>query len=152
MLDEHLRDTARGLDDWIAQIYRLAQGLDAYSQDRVIAQDMQSVPVALKGLKERLSAERNPSVKEQIRHAIDTKEAQWNTLENLRGTMAKAQLQMENTLSAMGTVYSQVVLLGAKDVDSGRARRLQEDITTQVVSLQDIAAAMDEVYHASESR
>ncbi len=152
VLDDHLRDVARSLDDWIAQIYRLARGLDAYGQDKVIARDMQSVPAALKSLNERLAAERNPSVQEQIREAMATKQAQWNTLESLRSTMAKAQLQLENTLSAMGTVYSQVLLLGAKDVDSGRAQRLREDIAGQVASLQDIAAAMDEVYYTSGSK
>lgn len=63
-------------------------------------------------------------------------------LENLRDTAARAQFQLENTLSAMGTIYSQVLLLGVKDVDSARAQRLREDI----------AAAMDEVYHTSSSR
>ncbi len=53
---------------------------------------------------------------------------------------------MENTLAALGTLYTQLQLIGAKDVDSGRTQRLQEDIAEQIASLQDIAEAMDEVY------
>jgi hypothetical protein len=63
--------------------------------------------------------------------------------------MAKAQLQLENTLSAMSTVYTQVVLLGAKDVNSSRAQRLQQDMTEQISALEDIGATMDEVYQMS---
>jgi hypothetical protein len=63
--------------------------------------------------------------------------------------MSRANLQLENTLAAMGTVYMQVRLLGAKDVDSGRVQRLQADMSEQVSALEDVSAAMDEVYAAS---
>jgi hypothetical protein len=36
-------------------------------------------------------------------------------------------------------------------VDSGRTQRLQEDIAEQIVSLQDITEAMDEVYMSQGS-
>jgi hypothetical protein len=49
----------------------------------------------------------------------------------------------------MGTVYSQMMILGSRDVASGRAQRLEQDITDQVQALQDVVTTMDEVYHAS---
>jgi hypothetical protein len=49
----------------------------------------------------------------------------------------------------MGTVYSQVKLLGSRDVASGRAQRLQQEIDDQVHALQDVVDTMDEVYQAS---
>lgn len=60
--------------------------------------------------------------------------------------MQRAELQLESTLSALGTVYSQTLLVGAKDIDSSRAKRLREDIADQVVSLEDLLTSMDEVY------
>jgi hypothetical protein len=48
----------------------------------------------------------------------------------------------------MGTVYSQMMILGSRDVASGRAQRLQQDITDQVQALQDVVHTMDEVYQA----
>jgi hypothetical protein len=36
--------------------------------------------------------------------------------------------------------------VGAKDIDSGRAKRLRQDIADQVVGLEDILTTMDEVY------
>ena len=57
-----------------------------------------------------------------------------------------AEFQLENTLAALGTLHTQLQLIGAKDVNSGRPQCLEEDIAEQITSLQDIAEAMDEVY------
>ncbi len=146
VLREHLRETVNGVTDWIANIFHIARRLDAYESDQVIAQDLRSVPLAIQNFKKRLETEDDEAVRAQMREAIRTKEAQWENLQKLQNTMEKAEFQLENTLAALGTLYTQLQLLDAKDVDSGRAQRLQEDIAGQIASLQDIAEAMDEVY------
>ena len=80
-----------------------------------------------------------------MRETIRSKEAQWENLQKLQNTMEKAEFQLEDTLAALGTLYTQLQLIGAKDVDSGRTQRLQEDIAGQIASLQDVAEAMDSV-------
>jgi hypothetical protein len=60
--------------------------------------------------------------------------------------MQRAELQLEHTLTAMGTIYSQLLLVGAKDVDSGRVKRLREELSSEVQELQDVLDSMDEVY------
>ncbi len=149
VLDDYLSNMARGLEDWIAQVYRLAQGLDVYQHDTVIVRDMETVEEELAEFEKRLTKEKEGSVREELEKTVAIKRSQWDTLKNLRDTMAKAQLQLENTLAAMSTVYTQVVLLGAKDVDSSRAQRLQQDMTEQISALEDIGATMDEVYQMS---
>jgi len=37
-------------------------------------------------------------------------------------------------------------LIGVKDIDSGRAQRLRDDIAEEVKQLHDVVEAMDEVY------
>lgn len=145
-LREHLRETTAGVTDWIASIFHIARRLDAYGNDKMIEQDLRSVPLAIQNFKRRLEIEDDEAVKAQMREAIRTKEAQWENLQKLQNTMEKAEFQLENTLAALGTLYTQLQLIGAKDVDSGRTQRLQEDIAGQIASLQDIAEAMDEVY------
>jgi hypothetical protein len=49
----------------------------------------------------------------------------------------------------MGTIYSQMLLAGAKDVDSGRVKRLREEVAGEVQGLQDVLDSMDEVYETS---
>jgi len=149
VLDDYLSNMARGLEDWIAQVYRLAQGLDVYQHDTIITRDMETVEEELAEFEKRLTKEKEGAVREELEKTVATKRSQWDTLKNLRDTMAKAQLQLENTLAAMSTVYTQVVLLGAKDVDSSRAQRLQQDMTEQISALEDIGATMDEVYQMS---
>ncbi|MBC8447027.1 MAG: hypothetical protein H8D78_04685, partial [Chloroflexi bacterium] len=56
------------------------------------------------------------------------------------------ELQTDHSLSALGTVYSQILLIGAREVDSGGAQRLREDIRQQVTSLQDMVDSINEVY------
>jgi hypothetical protein len=60
--------------------------------------------------------------------------------------MEKAQLQLENTISSLGTVYMQVLNLGAKDMGTDDVKRLQATMHEQVQSLEDLSSAMDEVY------
>jgi hypothetical protein len=60
--------------------------------------------------------------------------------------MERAELQLETTLSSLGTIYSQTMLVGAKDIDSGRAKRLRQEISEEVQELDNILVAMDEVY------
>ena len=63
--------------------------------------------------------------------------------------MEKADYQLDSTISALGTIYSQLLLVGNKDEEGSRINRLQEEISEQVYRLEDLAAAMDEVYQDS---
>jgi hypothetical protein len=150
VLREHLAETARQITIWIEQVYALARRLDAYESDPVLKQDLRSVPLAIKNFNSRLDLEDDRAVQAQLRETIASKEAQWANLQRLQNTMEKAEYQLENTLAAMGTVYAQLQLMGAKDVDSGRAQRLREDIAEQVTALQDVLETMDEVYKGQE--
>ena len=151
VLREHLMETARQITTWIEQVYLLAQRLDAYESDPVLEQDLRSVPLAIKNFRKRLETEDDEAVRAQLQETIASKEAQWANLQRLQNTMEKAEYQLENTLAAMGTVYAQLQLMGAKDIDSGRAQRLREDISEQVAALQDVLETMDEVYSGSLS-
>jgi len=146
VLRDHLRDTTRQITDWIAAIYHLAQRLDTYTRDKIVKRDLKSLPSEIENLKKRLAVEDDEAVREQLRETVARKEQQLAYLRRLENTMEKAEFQLEATLTALGTVYSQMLLLGAKE--SPRTRRLQEDIAEQIASLQDIAEAMDEVYQA----
>lgn len=151
VLDDHLMNMTRGLEDWIAQIYKLAQGLDAYGRDPIIAKDMDSVPAELKRFQRMLSEATSETLRNDLQKTVTLKKRQWAAQQRLRETISRAQLQLEDTLTALGTVYTQVKLLGSKDVHSGRAQRLQQDIVEQVHQLEDVSSAMNEVYQASRS-
>ena len=54
--------------------------------------------------------------------------------------------QLDSSLASLGTVYSQILLVGSTEVDSDRAERLQADIDGEVQGLQDVVASINEVY------
>jgi len=149
VLQEHVRETARQIDDWIRSIFEIARRLDQYDQDGLIRQDVQAVPKDIDRLQNKLARTKDPRVRAQLEETLRAKEMQWANLEQLTNNMNRAELQVEHTLTSMGTIYSQMLLVGAKDVDSGRVKRLREEVAGEVQELQDVLDSMDEVYESS---
>ncbi len=145
----NLDATSSEISDWIAQIYVLAKRMDSFEENEVINRDRRMVPQDLKNLRRRLETEDADSVRAELEEAIQTKETQLANLRNLENNIKRADIQLDHTLSALGTVYAQMQIIDAKDLDSGHAQRLQEDIRDEVMSLQDTISAIDEVqsYH-----
>jgi len=148
VLRQHLQDVSRDITAWVENVFRLARRLDDYHTDDMIHQDVQAVEPAIENLKRRLALEDDDTVKRQISQAIAQRQIQRDNLRKLQNVMERAEFQLESTLTAMGTVYSQMMILGSRDVASGRAQRLQQDIADQVQALQDVVTTMDEVYQA----
>ena len=150
VLKDSLTETAAEIHDWLVSIYSLAQRLDRYKQEReVLERDRSRAEERIRQLEARTDVESDPVVKQQIAQTMESMKRQISTIEALEKTMDRANLQLENTLSALGTVYSQTMLVDAKDIDSGRARRLSQDIHDEVQELDYILVAMDEVYAES---
>jgi hypothetical protein len=141
-----LQDVANQVNDWVGRIYTLARRLDVYRNDSIINNDMTSVPQAIQQLKKKLDVETDTGVKGEIQATLARRQEQFSTLQNLDNAMDRAELQLENTLTALGTVYSQLLLLDARDVDSAKTQRLRDSIADQLTSLTDIQTSLDEVY------
>ncbi len=149
VLRDRLNKTAREVAHWLQAVYNLAERVDKFNQNRVIAQDLQNVPKAIKDYEQRLGREDNPEVRRQLERTIADRKRQLETLENLQNNMDKAGYQLDSTLSALGTIYSQLLLVDTKEEQGNRINRLQEEISEQVYQLEDLAEAMDEVYRTS---
>ena len=149
VLRDHLSDTTADIADWVANVFGLAKRLDLYHNDQMLFQDRREVPREIAELRSRLQREDDEAVRQQLQQAIASKEEQLVNLEKLQNMMEKAEYQLETTLTALGTVYSQLLLISAKDIDSGRAQRLREDIAEQVAALQSLQETLDEVYGSS---
>ena len=125
---------------------RLARRIDAYRGDDIIRRDREAVPKEIKELTARLNLERNPQVREQMSATLASKQQLAANLQDLADRMERADLQLDHSLAALGTVYSQTLLVGSSDVDSSRAERLREDIRGEVAALQDLVDSLNEVY------
>ncbi len=147
VLRDRMKSTTAQVYDWIANMVALARRLDTFRTDPVIKRDLDTVPKEIKQLEARMNLESNPRVREQIAATLESSRQQNAALQELKNRMQRADLQLDHSLSALGTVYSQLLLIGSKDVDSDRAERLQEDIRGQVLALQDLVDSLNEVYN-----
>lgn len=150
-MQTRMQDVANQVEEWVRRIYSLAIRLDAFRNDSIISDDLASVPEAIKKLKARQSAGGDSDIQRELEDTIARRQAQYDSLHKLGNTMDRAELQLENTLTALGTVYSQMLLVDARDVDSAKTQRLRDNISDQVNSLNDVLSAMDDVYRADDA-
>ena len=80
---------------------------------------------------------------------LDSNRQQMESLSELRGRMDRADLQLDHSLAALGTVYSQLLLIGTNEVDSDRADQFRDDIGGEVLALKDIVDSLNEVYSST---
>jgi hypothetical protein len=150
LIKDELTQTAAQMDEWLEHIYNLALRIDRYRQEReVLERDYKRTGRRILELEKQLEAEKNPKIQEQIKATLESKKRQLATLEKLSDTIRRAELQFETSHTQLGTIYSQTMLVDAKDIDSGQARRLRLEISGEVDEIQDILLAMDEVYAAN---
>lgn len=147
MIKNNLQETAQAIDEWLQNLYNLALRLDRYEeQSKILNQDRQNALKRIAELQGRRNQETDEALQQQIEITLNGLQNQVETINTLENSMKRARLQIEHTLSALGTIYSQAMLVDAKDIDTGRAKRLQHEIAEEVTQLTDILSAMDEVY------
>jgi len=144
-LRDRLEDTANQLSNWISNIYKLASRLDGYRQDELLARERETVPREVEKLAARRKVESDPTIQRELDEVLESKGRQWQTLRALDTRMQQAALQLEQSMAALATVHSQVQLIDARDVDSGRSDRLEADIREQVDRLNDLIGSINEI-------
>lgn len=146
LIRDRLDATANEITEWLSNIYQLAQRVDSYRGDELLARDRAELPKELERLTAQRKFETNSAVQAQLDEVITGKGNHWQSLRELDARMKQAALQIEQSLTALATVYSQVQLIDAQSVNSGRAERLQDDIREQVAQLNDLVSSINEVY------
>jgi len=145
----HLEQLSGQINGWTEAVIILGQRLSTLQQDDIIRRDLQQVPTAITDLRQRLEQESDPGLKAQLGRTLENRQKQWETLEQLQYTMKRAEIQIENTLSMLGTIYSQ--LLAGQSADHvADYNRLSADVDEEVRQLQDYLDALHEVRLSNE--
>lgn len=144
-----LRQTVSDINDWISHMHSLARHIDAFEGNQLVERDLRMVPQQIDKVKIRIEREKDPSVRRDLENQLKQLEQQQINLQATQNSVRRAEIQLESTLSSLGTIYAQMSLLGTKEVDSARAQRLRLEIQDEVSSLQDTIEAMDEVHQQS---
>ena len=147
LLKDELAEMAGQIDEWLENIYDLARRIDRHQQEQqILERDKKRTHARISELNQQLKNEENTAVQQQIEATLESMQRQLRTLDALDDTIQRARLQLENSLVHLGTIYSQTMLVDVKDIDSGRAKRLRQEIKDEVVEINDLLLAMDEVY------
>lgn len=142
-----LRETIDQVNDWIAAMYDLAVHIDIFDNNEIVARDLQAVPQKIEKTKIRIERETDPRVLDDLNTQLQQLERQKMNLEQTKNSVKRAEIQLESTLSSLGTVYAQMSLLGTKGgVDGSKQQRMRLEIKDEVNSLQDTIDAMEEVH------
>jgi hypothetical protein len=139
------------LDRWETHLRELTEKLTAFEANRIIQRDLRDVPAAIQRLQTQLEAEADPKVRDEIAETLDRYREHQLQLAALMNLMRRTELDIDETVAAMGAIYSQMQLLDIKKIDHHRAKRLSADIEEQADHLNDLLLAMDEVYGDSAS-
>jgi SMC interacting uncharacterized protein involved in chromosome segregation len=146
LLKDRLKRTTDQIYDWIGHMVRLARRIDAYRGDPIISSDSQELQESLPRLENRLKLETDARVRSQLETTLADKRRLQQNIVELNSRMRRADLQLDSSLASLGTIYSQLLLVGSKEVDSGRTERLRSDIADEVHALQDVVESINEIY------
>ena len=125
-------------------IEALAERISSFRRDDIIRRDLQSVPRAIKELEARLSAETDAAIHKQLERTLTNRQKQLESLEALQSTVKRAEIQIESTLSQLGTIYSQL-LTSQSTHDVADYSRLSVNLDEEVRLLHDHLEALREV-------
>ena len=134
-----------GINDWIAHMYNLANRIDYFENNNLAARDLQQVPRKIQHVKRRLSVETDSGTTHDLQQQLSLLQRQLVSLEASASIIKRAEIQLESTLSALGTVYAQMSLLGTNVTKSSRGQRLSIEIKEEIDKLQDTIDAMNDV-------
>lgn len=140
----HLQQLGLQIEHWTNAIRDLVQRIDSLQGDELIRRDIKAVPAAIADLEARLSRESDPTIRAQLEHTLANRRKQLASLEQLQNTIKRAEIQIESTLSLLGTIYSQI-LTGQSTSHVADYSRLSADVDEEVRLLQDQLEALREV-------
>jgi len=140
----HLQALGGQIDTWTETIQDLVERISKLRQDEIIRRDVETVPAAIADLESRLQREKDPAIRAQLDRTLANRRKQLASLDQLQNTVKRAEIQIESTLSLLGTIYSQI-LTGQSTSHVADTSRLSADVDEEVSLLQDQLEALREV-------
>lgn len=141
---EKLRELSEQVNTWTKAVEEMARRIEAFKRNEVIQRDLTSVPQAIKKLTAQLAQETDPGVRASIERTLATRADQMKSLQQLQNLTRQAEIQLENTIAALGTIYSQALAMQSTNqvADYGH---LSAEVDEQSRMLRDQLEALQEV-------
>ncbi len=139
-----LNDLALQVDDWVKSVEEMAKQVDDFKRNEVIQNDLSTVPAAVRALTRQLADEHDPAVQSQIERTLNARAAQLKSLETLHRRIRQSEVQLESTIAAIGTIYSQALAIQSTDKIADYDH-LSQEVDEQAKVLRDQLEALEEV-------
>lgn len=134
------------LQQWEERVGELADRLTTFERDAIIQRDIKEVPANITRLRGQIEIERDEGLHEQMQRTLAGYQSQQAMLDSLVRLMRRTRLMLDDTLVAMGTIYSQIQVIDASDIDNVKTTRIAEELDEQVKHLNDLLSALGEAY------
>ncbi len=141
-----LEKVLQSFDDWEDHVQSLVKRLMEFESNTTLKRERPMLKKKILEAQYQLDLEKDPRLQKEIQETLDSYLKQQAQLENLRFLMEKTRLDLEEFVAGIGAIYSQFQSLEAIDVRNRRAQRLAHEIEEERAELDDLLAALDEVY------
>ena len=137
------------LQQWEERVGELANRLTTFERDAIIQRDIKEVPANITRLRGQIEIEHDEGLHEQMQRTLAGYQSQQAMLDTLVRLMRRTRLMLDDTLVAMGTIYSQVQVIDASDIDNVKTTRIAEELDEQVRRLNDLLSALGDAYQGA---
>jgi hypothetical protein len=139
-----LQDLDTQVSEWVKAIDDIANRVDSLQQNSLIHQDLEAIPQSIETLEVQLVNESDEATRIELERTLVTRKNQLAALERLQSTINRAEIKIESILSALGTIYSQVLIAQSTDHVADYSH-LSAEVDEEVRLLQDHLEALEEV-------
>jgi hypothetical protein len=144
----YIQQLARQLETCSQAVTELVQRLSLLRQDELIQHDLQTVPQAIADLERRLAETTNGRISQQLGQLLALRQNQHGLLTQLQESIQQTEIQLEHTLTLLGTIYSQL-LIGQATNDMADYGRISASIDEEMRRLSDQLDSLREVRNLS---
>jgi hypothetical protein len=141
-----LNDLADKVKQWISYIYELTSMLDEYERDPMLHKTPAEIQKELDRIQAGLGRETNPNLIAESKNLVASKQKYLQTSEALRDKMSAAAMQLEQSMDAMATIYTQLKLLETRDLENVNTQTIDHDIDEQVNRMGDLIDGLQKAY------
>ena len=112
-LADVMSSVVTNLQQWEERVGQLADRLTTFERDAIIQRDIKEVPASIVRLRGQIEIESDAGLHEQMQRTLAGYQGQQAMLDTLVRLMRRTRLLLDDTLVAMGTIYSQIRVIDA---------------------------------------
>jgi hypothetical protein len=139
-----LQELVTQVSEWVKTIEDIAKRVDSLQQNTLIHQDLESIPQSIGKLEAQLANESDEATRIELDGTLVNRKSQLAALEELQSIINRAEIKIESILSALGTIYSQVLIEQSTNHVADYSH-LSAELDEEVRLLQDHLEALEEV-------